>query len=397
MQNIIIDKPYLFVPPRRGQFWPAVFRFWLDHYLDRDYGIELVECRGIEHLQNSLAAGHGILLAPNHCRPCDPMVMGILGRAVGRYFFTMASWHLFMQSRFQAWLLPRLGAFSVYREGMDREALKEAINILKEARRPLVLFPEGVVSRTNDRLGNLMDGLAFIARSAAKQRLTASPPGKVVVHPVAIRYTFGGEVKAVVTPVLAEIEARLSWRPQNDLPLTDRIYKVGHALLCLKEMEYLGQPQAGEMKPRLVALINHLLVPLEKEWVGGQSDGEVVTRVKRLRFAILPDMVKGELAEEERARRWRQLADIYLARQLSFYQGDYIASNPTAERILETVERFEEDLTDQARIHRPLRAVIRVGEALEVDPARDKNAAHDPLMEKLRQSLETMLAIKEIT
>jgi len=36
----------------------------------------------------------------------------------------MASWHLFKQSAAQTWLLRRAGAFSVYREGMDRDALK---------------------------------------------------------------------------------------------------------------------------------------------------------------------------------------------------------------------------------------------------------------------------------
>ncbi len=49
-------------------------------------------------------------------------------------------------------ILRQVGAFSVYREGMDRDALKCAIQILVDARRPLVLFPEGVISRSNDRL-----------------------------------------------------------------------------------------------------------------------------------------------------------------------------------------------------------------------------------------------------
>ena len=106
-------------------------------------GIESVECRGTEHLQHSLAAGHGILLTANHCRPCDPMTLGMLSLRVRQPFFVMASWHLFMQSRLQTWLLPRIGAFSVYREGLDREALKTAIGILSDAVRPLVLFPEG--------------------------------------------------------------------------------------------------------------------------------------------------------------------------------------------------------------------------------------------------------------
>lgn len=91
-------------------------------------------------------------------------------------------------------------------------------------------------------------------------------------------------------------------------------------------------------------------------------------------------------------RRWRQLADIYLAQQLAFYPPDYLAAEPTPERLLETVEKFEEDLTDVARIHAPMRAVVDVGEAIEVSPERTRGADGDPLMATIREQLETMLA-----
>tara|TARA_B100000809_G_scaffold133513_1_gene131239 strand:+ start:1159 stop:1332 length:174 start_codon:yes stop_codon:yes gene_type:complete len=55
-----------------------------------------VQFRGVEHLQQSLAAGHGILLTPNHCRPADPFVMGVLATTVRKPLFFMASWHVFM-------------------------------------------------------------------------------------------------------------------------------------------------------------------------------------------------------------------------------------------------------------------------------------------------------------
>src|SRR5207245_4022128 len=152
------------------------------------------EYRGVEHLRRSLAAGHGILVAPNHCRPFDPMAMGLLGIQINRPVHAMGSWHLFMGSRFQRWLIRRLGAFSVYREGTDREALRAATAILVEARRPLLVLPEGVVTRTNDRLGTLQEGVAFIARMAAKQRARANPPGQVVIHPIALKYFFEGNL-----------------------------------------------------------------------------------------------------------------------------------------------------------------------------------------------------------
>jgi hypothetical protein len=174
--------------------------------------------------------------------------------------------------------------------------------------------------------------------------------------------------------------------------LIDRIANVGRALLALKEVEYFGAAQSGSIAERLEKLIDRLLVPLEQEWVKGRREKEIVGRVKLLRFAIVPEMTGGSLPEAELQRRWRQLADIYLAQQLAFYPADYLAADPTPERILETVERFDEDLTDHARVHPPMRAVVMVGEAIEVPPERTRGADGDPLMNAIREQLETMLA-----
>ncbi len=279
----------------------------------------------MEHLEGSLTAGHGILLAPNHCRPADPFVVLELARRAGVIAHTMASAHLFMHSRVQAWLLRRAGVFSVYREGMDRQAIAAAVEILRAAQRPLVIFPEGVITRSNDRLNALMEGTAFIARSAAKKRAEESPPAKVVIHPVALKYFYRGDINAALEPTLEELEVRLAWRPQRQLPLLDRVTKIGTGLLSLKEIEFLGEPHNGTIQERVERLVNHLLVPLEQEWLKGRADDTVVGRVKKLRSAVVPGLIDKEIAPAERDRRWQQLADMYLAQQLSCYPPDYLA------------------------------------------------------------------------
>jgi len=391
VQKIVIDKPYRFVPPHHGTFWPHVLKYYLRWHTRKHYGVESREFFGLERLTASIRAGHGVMLASNHCRPCDPMVLGLMADRIDQPLFVMASWHLFMQSRVHSWVLPRGGVFSIYREGLDREALKCAIDILLRAERPLVVFPEGTVSRTNDRLNHLMEGTAFIARNAARKRAETGPPGKVVIHPVAVRYFFGGHVGRAIDAVLGDIEKRLSWQSQAHKPLTERITKVGIALLTLKEIEYLEVPQTGTLAERLARLVERLLVPVEDEWLKGKREREVTARVKTLRTAILPDLVSGAIDAQERARRWRQLADIYLAQQVSLYSPDYFGDPPTPEQMLETVERFEEDLTDEARVHRPMHAVVEVGEAIDVGPGRERGAAFDPLMVKLRSELEALL------
>ncbi len=391
MQQVVFDEPYTFIPPYRGTFWAWLFRQMLSGYLRKNHGITDSECRGLERLRQSLDAGHGIVLAPNHCRPADPMAIGLLNRAMKINVFSMASWHVFKSDWLTSFVARRLGAFSVYREGMDRQAINCAIEILEKALRPLVIYPEGAITRTNDRLGVLMEGTAFIARSAAKRREKQTPAGKVVIHPVAMRYQFHGDLEATLIPVLTDIETRLSWRPQSQLSLISRIRKLGTALLTLKEVEYLGEPQTGSLYKRLERLIDQLLVPLEQEWLKGNSTGDVIARVKSLRSAILPDMVKSELPEDERERRWRQLEQVYLAQSLSFYPRDYVLPSSPPERLLETVERFEEDLTDRVRVHGPMKLIIEVGEAIEVHPQRSKGEKTDPVMQELETSLKSML------
>lgn len=386
MQAVVIDKPYTFIPPRFNRFLHALMRKFLPRLLHKSDGISAVECVGAEKLRASLEAGHGIMIVSNHCRPCDPMILDFLAAEVRRPFHVIASWHVFMTNWIQGLILPRMGGFSVYREGMDRDSLKCAIKTVADGKFPLVIFAEGIITRCNDRLVHFMEGPAFMARAAAKQK----KDGKVVIHPVFIRYFFEGNLEQSITPVVESVERRLSWQPQVQLPLRERIGKIGGALLDLKEIEYLQSPQTGTFHERLLKLIDHLLSPLENQWTAGRHDGDTMARVKRLRTAILPEMVNGNLTEQDRANRWRQLADVYLVQQLHCYPGDYI-EDPTPERILETVERYEEDLTDAARPHFPIRAVITVGDAIEVGSERDRSQETDPVTTKVREQIELLL------
>lgn len=394
MQRVVIDEPYEFVPPYSGRLWPWVLQRYVGRRLRRGYGVEQLQCEGLDRIQQSVAAGHSVILAPNHCRPADPLVVTEICRRAGVMPYSMASWHMFAQGRFQRFLLRRVGAFSVYREGLDRQALQAGIEILQQPRRPLVIFPEGVITRTNDRVLPLMDGVSLIARSAARKRAAADPTRKVIVYPVAIRYHFHGDIDAAVDETLASIEQRLSWQPMRDDDPLQRIYRVGEALLSLKEIEYFGRPRRGEFSSRLERLIDQILAPLEEEWGVAKSAGAVVSRVKHLRFAILPEMIEGDLSKQETERRWRQLADMYIAQQLGHYPPDYVRSNPSPERLLETVERFEEDLTDVCRIHRSMSAAVRIGRPIPVSPTRMRGIAEDPLMVELASQLGELLGIQ---
>ena len=347
----------------------------------------------MDRLRASFDAGHGIMLTPNHPRITDPIAMFHLARETPIAMYTMASWHLFNQHWFTTFMIRLMGAFSVNREGLDRKAVDYAIDVLVKGERPLLIFPSGTTSRINDRLMAFMDGPAFIARTAAKRR-EKKEAGKVVVHPLAIKYLFEGDIEKACKPVLEAIEKRLSWTPTPNTPLIDRIIRVGDALLTLKELEYGVKSDPGlTLRQRQDKMIDHLLHPLEEEWLGEHSDKGIQTRVKALRMKIFPEMTRaGELETAERERRWQHLAASYLAQQIACYPDNYIVEYPSVDRILETVEKFEEDLFGKCRVHGHTKVIIDVGEAIEVSSKRVRGVESDPLMDSIRSQLKTTMA-----
>ena len=399
MQKIVIEEPYRFIPPYRGKLWGELFRPALPLYLRLSHKIVQVECRGLDRLQASVRDGHGVLLAPNHCRLSDPMTMGWIVRASGIHLYTMASWHLFKQEslfdRLSAWMMRRLGAFSILREGTDRAALTTAIDILASADRPLVIFPEGVVSRANDHLGPLMDGVAFMARMAARKAAKQNRPG-VLIHPVALRYVFLDDVEQAVAPFVEEVETRLTWQPDPRRMMSERIERIAEAMLTLKELDHFGHAREGSFDERRKSLIDSLLRPIEREWIVGDAvDDSTISRVKEIRAAILPKLLDERVSSEEKQHLHRQLNDAYIAQQLHFHSAGYIGPDAPPEHLLETVERIEEDLTDTTRNHGRFKVMLDIGEPIPVPVERDKRRGErnepDPLLEELSARLAAML------
>ena len=389
MQNIVILEPYRFVPPYRSRFWSRLLvRVLLRPYLHHFYGLERFECIDGEKLRTSLDDGCGILVISNHIRPCDPMACGYLTRVVRQPMYCMASRHVFENAWIDRVLSRRCGAFSVYREGIDHASLQFAVQSLVEPDRPVIIFAEGSAGRMNDRVQPMLDGSALIARTAARRRAKQQPPGKVVVHPLAFKYFFRGDLVAAVEPVLSGIERQLNWPVHNGSELLPRIRQIGLELLAQQEIKYLGKAQPEQSNPRclhdrLEGLIEAMLAPLEKRYAttGGRS---VYIRVQQVRTKLLPDLIAGRLTAEEETERHEQLKLLYDAQEMACYPRDYLGQHPSAERVLETVEKLEENLTDRVTVHRPFDCVMQVGDAIEVSPHRLRKSTPEKLVESTR-------------
>lgn len=399
MQKVVFEEPYEFVPPYRGKFWSWIVGVYLPRLVLNRFGVTGWKTEGLEHIRDSLDRKRGIVLCPNHSRASDPVLVGAITTGVPVHCYAMASWHVFKQSWLETFVCQKIGGFSVYREGMDRKALDLAIEIVTTGERPLVIFPEGVISAANDRLMPLMDGTSFIARAAAKKRAKVDPDSKVVLHPVAFRYQHEGDPDELLTPVMERLEQKIFWRTQTGLPLLERIRRLRLGVQSAREIQWLGKNLEGTDEERIHQLVQSMLERREEEWIGKRRTGDVIGRVKDLRIALLTDMVKGKVDDAERKRRWRHLTDAYYAQSFSLHPPGYLDENLPTERLnhrmFETVERLEEELTDSVTNHKDMSVVVKVAKAIEVDPVRKKSRDGDPLMKELRGSMLGLMGVDD--
>ena len=391
--TVIFDRPYEFIPPNRNDLWPT----WIqrlrivDRYLKKKEGVVSFECRNLDAFCRSVSDGHGVLLAPNHCRYADPLVLGWPARLAKTHVFAMASWHLFNKSVFDTFAIRRMGGFSVFREGTDRQALETAIEILASAERPLILFPEGTTNRTNDVLKPLLDGVTFIARAAARRR-AKQKSGKVVIHPVGMKYLCKDDFRPWAEKQLSHIEAHLGWHDFSDHSILERTTRLAEALLGLREVEYFGYTHSGKLPARRDALIEHILSASESRLHLESENKDVRTRVRAIRTEVTTQWFASDHAEAEQIRLKSDAQAADLSQELLSYPDCYLVpGEATDTRIIETIQRMQESLFGKADIGIPLHVVIQFAESFSVPAEKAQRGAEDPLLGMIRAELQKML------
>ena len=385
-------EPYRFIAPFRSTFWVRLSRGIIRRHLRKKQSIIRFSCTGKEHLRASLDAEAGILLTPNHSRWPDPMVVGtILSQQFDEYPYYIASYHLFRKSKLTRWMLNRLGGYSIYREGADREAIRATSQLLADGDRPVVLFPEGTWFRQNDRVGPLQDGLSLITRQATRQ---SDRP--VVIHPVAVKYWILEDIAAPILARLTSIERQIGWHAQSSLDVVERIAKLGGALLALKEIEFLGHALPGDLDERIRDLTLSQVERIERHHLGRPFDGWALERIRRLRQHLTRLLLdKASDANTTRAIK-RDLGDLLFCENLSAQSLAYVRERPSQERLSETIQRIEESLTDaQEKPVGRMGVTMRIGPAIDVRTFRPPEPADrkggDALVAHLRHTMQSLL------
>jgi len=348
-----------------------------------------VEIRGGEHLRTALAQKAGVLITPNHSFHYDSYVLGHAAQEVRTPFHFLTAWQVFaMSTPFQRWVMQRHGCYSIDRESADLGAFKRSVEILRSHASPLVIFPEGDIYHTNDRVMPFREGAAAIALSAARR---ADRP--ILILPTAIQCRYVDDPTPGLVELMGRLEQAIHWRPRPDLPLTERIYRFAEGLLALKELEYLGQPRSGPVPQRTRGLADAILSEKEARYGITETGTSIPERVKELRRRFIQQLERVDLEATSHLQLKRDMEDLFLVIQLYSYPGDYVASHPSVERIAETLDKFEEDVL-RVRYPQPRgtrRATVTFGEPILVSAERGARDAAAGLTTQLEREVQRLL------
>ena len=348
-----------------------------------------IETTGVEHLQAAVARGDGVLITPNHASHADCFSLYGAADVLGMPFYVMIAWQVFQRSDWLRQLaLRHHGCFSIDREGMDMNAIRQAREVLQSGSYPLVIFPEGEVYHVNDRVTPFRDGPAAIALMAAKKAQR-----RVVCVPCAMKYRYVQDPTPALLALMDQLEQAVYWKPRPDLTLPHRIYHLAEGLLALKEIEFFGRTSSGSLPERIGTLIEFLLARVEVRYDIAGAATTVPERVKAARREIIRRLEEMPADALETEQLISDLDEMFVVVQAYSYPGNYVAQQPSVERMAETLDKFEEDVlgVKTATIRGTRKVSVVFGEPIPVVTAGGARMSVSGLTNLLEQRVQEML------
>jgi len=362
------DLPYNFVPPKPSPILISLAQLVIGKIAlpGKRHLIEDLEIRGQEAFRQSCGKDAHLLLLPNHSTHSDPQVMSEVTRRLGIRPSFMAAYDVFARSRVQSWIMQRTGAFSVDREGSDRKSMKCATDVLVEGTHPLIIFPEGNVYFCNDQVAPFAEGASYIALSAQKKLGKDHP---VYAVPVSMKFTYLEDVRDHLSSSLGELARRFETEldPEADFGL--ELLRISTTALerFLRQRGYSSSNQILPVDEQITHAAEQIIKSLEEKIeIESKDESSLTDRIRRIRTAIHGIRIDpGREVDHPAASLWADEA--ILALRILGYQGGYMASNPTLDRVAETVARLQEDV--HSRIFPPAgkrRCIVQLGTPLDL-------------------------------
>lgn len=368
-----------------------------------------------------------VIYFANHPTFGEPVLMYELSARLHRQIYFMAAYELFqgpMRHFFQA-----MGAYSIRRGLVDRKSIKQTIDLLRQPACHLGIFPEGRCSFQSDRLMEFQPGgvqLGFQALAKLPEENGKAP--NLYAVPVSIYYQYEGDLRGPVEETLVELEEALGLPPLTET-LPDPLPPEAAAKL---------PPQAYARLKRIALGVLQRIEADCQDWelsLPGLDDNDWNTHLNALRDGILDrcEQLVGLPSNQSMPRRNRAyriqaaLADrkaalnaevsgggdneteeafptLLIQRSIerllnldTIYDG-YVQENPTPERFLDSMARFQRELfqIDQPPAKRQRQAKMKIGEPINFadylpDYRRDRNGTIEQLCNHIQDAMQSNL------
>ncbi|MCB1216261.1 1-acyl-sn-glycerol-3-phosphate acyltransferase [bacterium] len=309
-----------------------------------------------------------VILAPNH-PSFEPAVMMHLSTLLLTEFNYLVAreWFDFPLQRF---ICRRIGAFTVRRGMRDAASGNATVELLTSGRRWLVIFPEGENYYFNDLVLPFLPGAARFGYQAQQSLLDNGSGESVHIVPLAVRYHFRGNVDHLIRRSLSRLEDRLSLDGAGSL--LERVRRLTQQVLEINERLYGLMPDEGaELDGRIARLRESVLSDIERRLAIGELDPELPLRNRLRKLFVAVSRLRSSAGSEYESQLLERRAISLkeeLQRVLEFVaiQGRYLDDDPSAERCLDLLCRFEREVLGQMRFYGPRTARLGVGRPLNL-------------------------------
>lgn len=366
----------MFVPPRHhaGLFWFAnTFVPHLGRFFGNVHGLS-VEPECLARLE--ALRGRRAILCPNHPTETDPIVVFWLASRVRLSFNFLATRETLDGPRGK--LLNRIGVYSVIRGFPDRESLRMTRKLLAEQDRHVVIFPEGLVYEHNDRLLDFQSGVAQIGFWSLDDLEKAGKELSLPLVPLAIRYRCNVDPAPYIERGLRALEEKLRLTAPAGATSYERLLQIGgHVLGNIERAEGIAPDEGLHLNDRITAARQRVLervaratgMALDTRLAPGEQLHHLTNELRGW-VGVLPE--EHTEYQEKLFRQRSKVAEPLFAELLRLHNfvaltGDYVATEPTAERFLEVLGRLETEVLGKPHNVAPMRAIVRVAEPIRLE------------------------------
>lgn len=265
------------------------------------------------------------------------------------------------------WLFSQLGGTSIERGKLDRLGLKSARELMVSGRFPLAAAPEGATNNHSEIVSPLEPGIAQLGFWCWEDLQVAGRSEEVVIVPIGIQYEYIDCPRLKLEKLLTTLEVNLGLETSRQFSteeLYQRLLRVGEKALSIVEQFYSKfynqsippAPIAEDPNQKIAVRLQNLLevaLQVAEQYFQIKPKGSLSDRCRRLEQAgwnriyradgdNLSDVEQG-LGNWIAAEASLYMRHMRLVEQFVAVTGNYVASNPTAERFAETlliVDRF---------------------------------------------------------